>query len=558
MRLPMSSAVWIITAVLSSAPARPALAQAAQAQAAPAGPVRQLSLDEAVRLALEQNLSLQVQRIAPQMADESIRQARSVWAPTVTGGMSLNKAESAPDSFLSGAADTVKSDVFQGSFGVQQRLPWGSNYSVSWDAARSTSNNIFFNFNPRLRSGLSVVFQQPLLRDRAIDSARQQLIISRRNREISDVELRGAVVGTIRSVKSAYYDLAFAYANLQVQKQSLELARQTLKDNRTRVEVGTMAPIDIVEAEAEVARNEENVIVAEASIRTAEDRLRSLVFDPGQKEFWEMTLEPTDRVEVVPPSTPIDVDAAVAGALGKRTDLIQAKQQIQNTEVTIQYLRNQVLPQVNFEADLSTSGLGGKQFLRGQGFPGDIIGEATRSIWSVQSDVFGFTYPTWTLGVSVSYPLGTSAAHANLARTKLQLNQSLLQVKNVELQIGTQVRDAARQVNTNLKRIEATRAAQALAERRLEAEQKKFGVGMSTSFQVFQAQRDLATARNNFLRAAIDYYKSQADFEAVQETSIGGSSGISIATGGASSTGTSTAATSSTSAASSANRQGGQ
>jgi outer membrane protein TolC len=530
------------TALLLTALPVHASAQAPQTPTAPAGPVRALSLDEAVRLALEQNLSLQVQRIAPQVADETIRQARTAWTPTVTGGASLNSADSAPDSFLSGSADTVKSDLFQSSFGVQQLLPWGSSYSVSWDASRSTSNSIFTNFNPRLRSGLSMAFRQPLLRDRTIDSARQQLLISKRNREISDVELRGAVVGTIRSVKSAYYDLAFAYANLQVQKQSLELARQTLKDNRTRVEVGTMAPIDIVEAESEVARNEENVIVAEASIKTAEDRLRSLVFDPGQAEFWTMTLEPTDKVEVVVPSSAIDVDAAVRNALEKRTDLIQARKQIENTEVSIRYLRNQVLPQVNFEADLSTSGLGGTQFLRGPGFPGEIIGEVSRSLWSVQGDVFGFDYPNWTLGVSVSYPLGTSAAQANLARTRLQLNQSQLQIRNVELQVGTQVRDAARQVNTNLKRIDATRAAQALAERRLEAEQKKFGVGMSTSFQVFQAQRDLATARNNYLRAAIDYHKSQADFEAVQEASIGGSSGISIATGSAATTSATTGA----------------
>ena len=553
MRSLTSIAVRLTAALLLTACSEPAWAQAQQAPAAPPGPVRRLSLDEAVRLALEQNLSLQVQRVSPQIEDEIIRQARSAWTPTLTGSATYNNADTPPDSFLSGTEGTLQSEQFLGSAGVEQLLPWGSSYSVTWDALRSTSNSIFTNFNPRLRSGLSMAFRQPLLRDRSIDSARQQLVISKRNREISDVDLRGAVVNTIRSVKNGYYELAYAYANLQVQKQSLELARQTLKDNRTRVEVGTMAPIDIVEAESEVARNEENVIVAEAAIKTAEDRLRALVFDPGQPEFWNMTLELSEKFDLVLPHANIDVDAAVRNALEKRTDLIQAKKQIENTQVNIKYLQNQVLPQVNFEADLSTLGLGGTQFLRGPGFPGEIIGETTRSFWSVQGLVFGFDYPTWALGVSVSYPLGTSSAQANLARTKLQLNQSLLQVKNIELQIGTQVLDAARQVGTNVKRLDATRAAQALAERRLEAEQKKFGVGMSTSFQVFQAQRDLATARNNFLRAAIDYYKSQADFEAVQETSVGGSSGISI------STGSSSAATGgAASSASSATRTGGQ
>jgi outer membrane protein TolC len=149
----------------------------------------------------------------------------------------------------------------------------------------------------------------------------------------------------------------------------------------------------------------------------------------------------------------------------------------------------------------------------------------------VLSDVFKAAYPTWTAGLTLSYPLGQSAAKANLARTRLEQNQNLLQIKNLELQIGTQVRDVARQANTNQKRIEATRAARVLADRRLEAEQKKFAVGMSTSFLVFQAQRDLATARVNELQAILDYNKSLADYEAVQEASISGG-GVSIASGG--------------------------
>jgi outer membrane protein TolC len=154
-------------------------------------------------------------------------------------------------------------------------------------------------------------------------------------------------------------------------------------------------------------------------------------------------------------------------------------------------------------------------------------------------DAFTFAYPGWTFSLNFLYPLGKSGAEAALARTKLQHQQIDLQVRNLEMQVATQVRQLGRQVNSNWKRVDATRAARVLAERRLEAEQKKFGVGMSTSFLVFQAQRDLTDARNNELSAMLDYAKSLVDFEASQEASIGGSSGFAVAGG---TTGVSTAA----------------
>lgn len=191
--------------------------------------------------------------------------------------------------------------------------------------------------------------------------------------------------------------------------------------------------------------------------------------------------------------------------------------------------RNQLLPQVNLQADVNTAGLGGTELDRGDIFPpGPVVGKVARGYNTVLGDVFGFRYPNWTLAVNVSYPLGKSNVEATLARTKIEKNQGLLQVKNLELQAATQVRNVARQVNTNLKRIDATLATRQLNERRLEAEQKKFAVGTSTSFLVFQAQRDLATARANVLRAVLDYNKSLVDFEAVQESAVGGG-GVAIA-----------------------------
>jgi outer membrane protein TolC len=366
-------------------------------------------------------------------------------------------------------------------------------------------------------------YTQPLLRNRAIDSSRQQLLVSRKNREISDVQFRQTVVTTTRNVKNAYWDLAYARASLAVNQQSLELARQSLRNTRSRVEIGTMAPIDIVEADAEVANREEAVIVAEAAIGQAEDRLKSLVLDPATPDYWNIRLE---LININPYQTQaIDVDSAVRAALDKRTDLQQARKTLESSDINIKYARNQILPDVNLQVNYGLTGLGGTEFVRGPGFPGPVVNELNRGFGSVLGDLFTNDFPNWTVSLTVGYPIGVANEEANLARSRLQYSQSQVQLKNIELQVVTQVRDAARQVNSNAKRIDTTRASRQLNERRLEAEEKKFAAGTSTSFFVFQAQRDLAEARNNELRALLDYNKSLVDFETVQESSLTGTGG---------------------------------
>lgn len=509
-----------------------ASAAAVQPAPEPSRPTKALTIDEAVRLGLENNLDLLVERINPLVQDQNVRQVSTAWTPNLTGIFNYTSAEDPPDSLLSGSRDTVSTDTLVGNVGVDQLLPWGANYSVSWDNNRLDTTNQFFTFNPRLRSGFGLFYEQPLLRNFGTDSTRTQLVVAKRNREISDEQLRSAVVNTVRSVKNAFWELAYNINNLEAQKQSLDLARQTLKDNQTRVRVGTMAPIDIVEAEAEVARNEEAVIIAESAISQSEDRLRALIYDTKSPDFWTASLEPTGYQGQFQALQSVNEQEAVSTALAKRSDLIQARSQLENVEANLKFYRNQVLPQLNFRAELNGAGLGGTELLREPGFPpGPVIDEVGYGFWEVQGDTFSFKYPTWALGVTLSYPLGTSAADTSVARTKLELQQGQLQLQSLELQIATQVRDASRQVNTNVKRVDATRSSRVLAERRLEAEQKKFGVGMSTSFLVFQAQRDLSDARNAELRALVDYAKSRVDYEAVQEAALGGG-GISLASSG--------------------------
>jgi outer membrane protein len=510
-------------------------APAVQAQTpvtTPPGPERRLSITDAVELALKQNADLEVVRIAPLIQDENIAQARSAWAPAFNTLFQGNNQNNPVNSFLSGGQTKVTNTQATYNFGFGSNLPWyGSSYRVGWDNYRATTNNVFSNFSPQVGSTFSLNFTQPLLRNFGIDQTRQQLQVSRKNREISEVQVTEAVATTTRRVKNAYWDLVFALNSLEVQRLSLDLAQRSLKENRARVEIGTMAPIDIVQAEAEVAQREEAVIVAEAAIARSEDALRALLYGEHATDEWNARLVPTDAATFVPVA--VDLQAVTSQALAARTDIMQAQKTLEANDVSIRFLRNQILPDLSAAVDYGATGIGGSQFVRGDGFPGPIIGTINKPYTDVLRNVIGADFPTWTFTLQLSYPLGNSTQDVNLARARLQNRQSQKQLDSSKIRVATEVRETARMVTTNSKRVEATRASRALAEKRLEAEEKKFQAGMTTNFFVLQAQRDLNQARNNELQALIDYLKSVVDYETAQVAPLQGGASVSpVQTGG--------------------------
>ena len=502
---------------------------AGQAAAQQTETVKPLSIDEGMRLALEQNLGIRIQRLDPQISDVGISQARSFWSPQLSTAFSRQSQAQAPTTSLSGGATSIDNGTTATSIGVQQNLPTGTFYQVNWNNARFTSTNLFNNFSPQLSSNFNLQVTQPLLRNFSIDQIRQQVLNSKKVRELSDIQLDAAITQTLRNVKNAYWDLSFSIDNLKAQQESLTLAQQSLRDNQKRVEIGTMAPIDIVQAQAEVASNEERVIVAEAAIKRAQDVLRTLVLDPATPGFWTTAFQPTDTAPFSDQT--IDTDAAVANAMDKRSDLRSAKNSIERSDIDIRYLRNQILPDVNAQAIYISRGIGGTQL--NQLTPDDVRSgnisrfvTSQRGFGSVLGDLFQNQYPDWTLGVQINYPLGTNTAHANLARARLQYQQTLTQLESLKMIVATQVRDAARNVQTNQKRVQSARASRALQEKKLEAEEKKLAAGMSSSFFVFQAQRDLSLARTSEIQAIADYNKSLVDFETVQVAPLNGATGI--------------------------------
>jgi outer membrane protein TolC len=498
--------------------------------AGPPGAPLEITLDDAVERALERNLDISVERLNPQTFDFSIAALEANYRPTFTSNFGMRSQSQFPRSQTAGA-DMLVTETITGNTGFQQNLKWGGgSFALAFNNNRQSQSDAFATRNPALNTNLTLSFVQPLLRSFRIDGTRAQLRITQLNQETSEIALRATIVRTLAEVRNAYWDLIYAIEAAEVAEGSLALAAKLVQDNQARVEVGTLAPLDVVQAQAEEATRRQAVARTTAAARTAELVLKQLIVNGTDDPYWSASLNPVDRPTYA--AQPIDVNAAVTRALGNRTDLEQSRRQLQANDVALRSLSDQQLPALDLTAGYGVAGVGGPQFVR-TGLGGAIsqtipsgYGDALRILANQDA-------PTWNFALSFSYPIGTSPAQANFARARLQQRQTIAQSRQLELQIATEVTNAALQVEANREALQAATVAEELATRRLEAEQSRFEVGLSTNFELVQAQRDLRDAQNAHLRALLDYRQAQVEFERVQEIPAGGGGGVtSIQAGG--------------------------
>ena len=506
--LQLNAGAVALTAALIAAPASAQVAQ-------PAVETLQLTLEEAVHRAVENNPDLAIVRLGTEVEAAHVGESKGAFTPVFSTIFGRSSSVTPPSNFLLGDRGVDTNDWFS-STGVRQRLPWGAGtWSVSWDTSRTTTNNPISSFDPSLQSGVQIAFSQPLLRDRKIDPARQQYIIAKRNQESSELRFRESVVQTVAAVKQAYWTLKATVANVTVQQRSLELAEELARQNNVRVGAGQIPPLDLVQAEAEVAQRRENLIRARTAAADAEDRLRRLIMDPADTSFWRTRVDPIEEPAGRGPLP--DVDAAVANALNARYDIARAGHELENARTNVEFLSNQRLPDVRLETSYRGSGLAGTQFLRTGGFPGIVTGTLNRSFGDALTQAFTPDYPTWSLGVTVSYPLGRSYEDASLARAQVERRQAAQRIASLRLEAAETIRQAGRQIQSAAERVDAALAGATLAEQRLDAEQRRYEVGLSTTFLVTQAQRDLLQAQVNLLQTTLDHESSLVNFEAVQQ-----------------------------------------
>jgi len=524
-----------------------AMAESRQVSSEAQGAVVHMSLDDAVRLALDRNLDIAVQRLNPQTFDFSIAALEAAYKPALTSQVANQSVVNPPTNTLQGVpggALGITNTTATGNAGFTQNLRWGGGgYALTLNNNRQVTNSTTSTLNPAYNTTYSAQYTQPILRGFKIDATRQSIVVTKVNQEISETQLQASIINTLSNVRNAYWDFVYAIQAVDVARESLDLATKLVQDNQTRVEVGTMAPIDVVQAQSEQATRKQTLVQAEATRRTTELALKRLIVAGTQDPNWEPSIDPTDRPEFRP--EPIDVAAAVRRALSTRTDLTIAHKNLEVNDVTVKLLRNQLLPQADVVARYGIVGRGGTQITRsgtGLGAGQSVITNTVPGGFAdAFSTMFGNDYPTWNVTLNLSYPLGTSAAEANLARARIQQSQVEAQLKQIELQVATDVTNAAIQAQTTAEAVQAAQAARELAQKKLEAEQSKFEVGMSTNYFVVQAQRDLRDTQNSELRAVLNYRKALVELERLQQTTLS-NLGITVinAAGGAAGRGTGT------------------
>jgi outer membrane protein len=476
-----------------------------QVVAATQGAKIDLTADEAVARALERNLTLQSQRMTPQTFDYSIAAARAFYRPNLTSFLSNNRAVQLGRLTTDGGEKTNQSTA-NWNAGINQQVPWyGGNYQVNWTNNRIGTTQSTAQFNPAYTAGFQAQYTQPILANRKIDNNRTTLLTTEIQQDVAELDLRATTASTVAQVRNAYWELAYAILNLEAQRGSLDLAAKLVQDNRARVEIGTMAPIDIVQAQAEEATRRAAVVTAEALLQNNELGLKRLIVSGTDDPLWTATINAVDRPGLSPEA--IDLEGAVRNALTNRTDLLTARKNIDSATVTLRNFSNQALPNLNLQGIYRLDGRGGTPTT-----PGIV----PSSWWDALQGIGAWDAPTWTVQLNFSYPIGTSQAEANKARQEILIRQGQSEVKETELQIATEVTAAAIAVRSSFEAIQAATAARVLSERRVEAAQSKLDVGMATNFEVVQAQRDLVDARNRELREHLNYRRSLVDFQRVQ------------------------------------------
>lgn len=481
---------------------------------------RKLSLEDCIRIALEHNLEVKVRRYDPVLAQFTLGGSYGAYDPNFEASIEHNFNQSPGGIDAQGrlyAGRELESDNYR--TGVGGVLPWGLSYSLGMGVSdqvistpgrpatgspqivsntffdTSTSNNVTIlttnypvsipPFTERTVSGQVGVFSlsQPLLRNFWTDGTRLQIFLNKQGLRTSELDLRQQIIDTVTAVEQAYFNLIFAQENVTVQSKALELAERLLAENRKRVEVGALAPLDEKQAEAQAAASRADLLDAQGNEDTQQRVLKILLSD-DYSQWQSVHIKPGEPMVAVPEK--FDIQESWRRGMTLRTDLIKQKIALENQGYIVKYQKNQLMPQLNVVGSYGYSAASGS--------------------WGDSFDQYANQdNPFWSVGGQLSIPLGNRTARNNYKTAKTTQEQINLQLKQLQQRIMVVIEDAIAVAQTSFQRVKATREARSFAAAALEAEQKKLESGKSTSFEVLRLQRDLTTAASSEIRALADY-----------------------------------------------------
>jgi outer membrane protein len=446
-----------------------------------------ISLKEITRLALQQNLDIAIQDTNQQTSREKVKGSKGPYDPSLRVTTRTNSSKSASSFKYEESADPfTKQDNASVGFTFNQKLKTGGSFSATWDSSRSESNLKSSVTNPNNTSSWNVQFTQPLWQNLKIDQNRVSIITAKLDLTTSESQFKQKVTDVISNIQSSYWDLVSAIRNYEIRRNSVKLAQINLRDNRKKVEVGTIAPIEVTDAEATAAAREVDLISAEETILRAENTLRQFISSDRNADIWTKILIPTDLPDFK--EYKVDLDIATNNAMKNRPELEQAKISLEQLDVSTRLTRNDRKWLVELTSQYGTSGSGGSEGLN-----------------SAYKRLFTDGYANWSVGFNVTIPLRTTANDAQLAQREISKRQQLLTLRKQEQSIQVEIRNALQTLESNRKQVDSAGIARKLAAERLSGEQKRFEAGLSQNYLVLQRQNELSSQEYAELQALIRY-----------------------------------------------------
>jgi HAE1 family hydrophobic/amphiphilic exporter-1 len=512
-----------------------------------------LSLNDAIRKALQNNNDIEIARDDVRFAEQQLRGLFGVYDPvfSVTPQIIHNITPQQSSLGGGGASGTTTTTTFNFNPSLTKSFErTGGTYTLSFANSRTTSSSTFSSLSPFYSSNLSLTFNQPLWRNRSIDSNRRAIRIQKKFIEQSDSDFRQRTIQIISQVQAAYWNLVFALRNQQNQLESLNLARQNMSNIEAQIEAGAKAPLDRAQVQTDIATRETNLFLATQNVSIAENTLKQLMLRGPDANEWTAQITPTDSPAL--DLSPVNLTVALEDAHKNRPELRRLNLQKEINGIDLQFFRNQTKPQVDLTGTVATTGLAGtatgvpagttvplisgdpttnssafllsqiQDIQRRSGFPvatpptavvggppSNLIGGFGQDL----SNLFGFGTRNITVGVAISLPLRNRTAEANLAGARIQREQLEASYRSQDQSIEMDVRNAAQAVDTAQRRVRASRIARESAEQQLAGEEKLYEVGRSTTFLLLERQNALTAARTNELQAQTDYNKALADLQ---------------------------------------------
>jgi outer membrane protein len=433
--------------------------------------------------------------------------------PTLNGNYGYNNSTNQSTSQLDGGARTTTQRHTLNT-SLSQAVPWyGGRVSLGFNNSRTSTDNAFSTLNPSYRTTVSLDYTQPLLAGLKTDNQRAALQAQRIQGQITEIQLDARVTNITEAVRQAYWGLRAALEQIEIQRRSLAQAEQLLANNQVRVRLGTMAQIQVIQAEAQVASAQQSLLNAEIQWRNQELALKSLLIGGADDPLLYQTINPVELPAVS--DQPVDVQAAVQRALGERADIRELREARRIAEIDLDVTEDSRLPDLNLIASYSLLGVGGTEYNR-SGLGGTPVLVREGGYIDGINSITAFDAPTWNLSLNFSYPIGMRSSKANLERARLQMEQRELAIRSQELQIVTEVTNAGLAVTDTRLQLEAATRSRQLAEESAAAEATRFNAGVATNYEVVQAQDALTSARLSELRAMINHVNAIAEFERVQ------------------------------------------